>query len=239
MPINELESHPFLQIGESIDSSKMIIGTFPIFSLTVPRIPRKLFLQAERGDISFFYGSRSNYFWSWYQKYIDENVDILDAQSLTSSLRNNGIAISDLILECNRIDESFFDNKLKNIKWNLKLAEIIQNKVKKIVCTSKSDSGALGWLRDKILIPSGFTLNQIESATLHKQILEEISQSNLNIKLIAQVLVKDSKKISIVALPSPGSPFRSLRHFGRVKNLHESETYLDAYLSSTFKWFTS
>jgi hypothetical protein len=64
MPINEIEYHPYLQIGEAIPASRMIVGTFPVYSLTNLRTPRKNYLQHQRGDISFFYGSQANCFWN-------------------------------------------------------------------------------------------------------------------------------------------------------------------------------
>ncbi len=35
MPIDELERHPYLNIGESISAKRMIVGTFPIYSLNI------------------------------------------------------------------------------------------------------------------------------------------------------------------------------------------------------------
>lgn len=237
MPINETEIHPFLQIGEAIPASRMIVGTFPIYSLTNPRTQRKSSLQQDRNDISFFYGSRSNYFWSWYQQYIDADVNIQNPESIITSLTNKGIAISDVIQECLRIKESFEDNKLQQKQWNMQLSKVIESSIDKIICTSKSDSGAMGWLRDKILIPSGFSVNQIASIDLHHEILDNIPDSNHNIKLIAVVLQKGDRRVEIVSLPSPGSPQRRLIDFGYVKTNQTTENYLSNYLLITFNWF--
>lgn len=54
MPIDEIEYHPYLQVGEAIQISRMIVGTFPIYSLTNPRKERKNQLQDQRNDLSFF-----------------------------------------------------------------------------------------------------------------------------------------------------------------------------------------
>jgi hypothetical protein len=237
MPINEIEIHPFLHIGEAIPALRIIVGTFPIYSLTNPRTQRKNSLQQDRNDISFFYGSRSNCFWNWYQQYIDADVNIQNPESIITSLTNKGIAISDVIQECLRITESFEDNKLQQKQWNMQLSKVIESSIDKIVCTSKSDSGAMGWLRDKILIPSGFRVNQLASADLHHEILNNIPDSNHNIKLIAVVLQKADRRVEIVSLPSPGSPQRRLVDFGYVKNIHTTPNYLDDYLTKTFKWF--
>lgn len=237
MPITEFETHPFLQTGENISANKMVVGTFPIYSLTNPRNPRKNQLQQQRNDISFFYGSRSNHFWSWYRQYIDNDVDIQNPASIIASLQQQQIAISDVIRQCIRKDESFNDNDLKEKQWNTDLATIIEERIHKIICTSKSSAGAMGWLRDKILIPSGFIVNQAQTNALHRQILNAITQSNLNVISIAQVLTKANRKVSIVALPSPGSPSRRLQDFGYRKNIHTTATYLDQYLTQIFNWF--
>ena len=237
MPTNETEYHPYIAVGETIRASRMIIGTFPIYSLTIPETQHKNQLQ-QRGDISFFYGSKKNKFWRWYKEYIDQDVQIENPQLILKSLQNNCIAISDVIKECSRIDESFEDSKLRNIKWNLNLASVIEERIDKIICTSKSASGAMGWLRDKVLIPAGFTINYENSNKLHQKIISKLPQNNLQIRPIAQVLSNGSKKISIVALPSPGSPQRRLIDFGHVKEgSSTSSIYLQAYLSQTFNWF--
>ncbi len=239
MPVHEIEIHPFLQIGESITSNKIIIGTFPIYGLTNPRTHHKDQLRQERGDMSFFYGSRSNCFWSWYQQYIDNSVNIENPLTILASLEINKIAISDVIFQCSRINESFEDSQLRNIVWNYNLAALIEANIDKVICTSKSVNGAMGWLCNRILIPFGFILNKEESDQLHNVILNSIPNCNTQIKLVTQVLTKGGKKVSIVALPSPGSPYRRLSDFGRLTSIHDSVFYLDSYLQSSFNWFIS
>lgn len=237
MPVTEQETHPYLQLGENISADKMIIGTFPIYSLTAPRNPRKDQLQQQRNDLSFFYGSRSNYFWSWYQQYIDNQVNIQLPTSIIASLQQQRIAISDVISQCSRNDESFNDSDLKEKQWNTGLAAIIEERIEKVICTSKSSAGAMGWLRDNILLPAGFTVDHAQTAALHQQMLNAIPQSNLNVISVAQVLIKANRTVSIVALPSPGSPSRRLQDFGYRKNIHTTAAYLDQYLTQCFNWF--
>ncbi len=239
MPIDELEEHPYFQTGEAIPARRMIVGTFPIYSLTNPRTPRKNQLQQDRGDISFFYGSQANVFWSWYQQFVDATVNIHNAQSILASLQTNEIAISDVIKVCSRVDESFEDQDLRMRKgeWNRSLSVKINSSIDKIICTSKASSGAMGWLRDKILMPAGFVVDQNQTTQLHNQILNAIPGSNTQVIPIAQVLRRGEKKVSIVALPSPGSPERRLVDFGYVKNVHTTATYLQSYLTQTFNWF--
>lgn len=238
MPIYETERHPYIQAGENIIANKMIIGTFPIYSLTNPRTPRKNQFQEERNDISFFYGSRSNYFWSWYELYIDHRVNIYQPASILASLQEKQIAISDVISQCTRKDDSFKDSDLKEKQWNIGLAAIIEDRIEKIVCTSKADTGAMGWLRDRILLPAGFTLEREQSFQLHQCILRLIPQSNLDVKLVAQVLRKGDKLVEILSLPSPGSPSRRLVDFGCRKGIQTTKEYLDLYLTNSFNWFT-
>lgn len=236
MPINEIESHPFLELGEAIPTSRMIVGTFPIYSLTKPETEHKIQLQ-QRGDLSFFYGSKRNKLWSWYKEYVDKAVEIESPQSILSSLQNKGIAISDVIMECSRINESFEDSKLKNVQWNLNLCAIIESRIDKIICTSKSTLGAMGWLRDKILMPEGFTVNQHRSIHLHQYILNTIPDHNSTVRLVAQVLQKGRRSIQIVAIPSPGSPNRRLIDFGYIKGVHTTSVFLNSYLRHAFNWF--
>lgn len=237
MPVNELEQHPFIHYGEAIPARRMVIGTFPIYSLTNPRTPRKNQLQQQRGDISFFYGSQANTFWKWYQQFVDPAANINSAPTILASLRVKEIAISDVIAQCSRIDESFEDNKLRSKDWNLPLGDVVYRSIDKIICTSKANDGALGWLKHKVLKQSGFTVDQAQSIHLHHSIMNSIPGSNAQVIPIASVLTRGQKSVSIVALPSPGSPERRLVDFGYVDGVHTTSTYLQSYLSQTFSWF--
>jgi hypothetical protein len=237
MPINELEIHPFLEVGESIPGKKMIIGTFPIYALTNPRNPRKDKLMQQKKHLNFFYGSVANYFWQWYIQYIDSNVISLNRENITSSLYDEKIGISDVIIECKRTGESFNDSDLRNKRWNLNLAQIIEQRIESILVTSKSESGAMGWLIKNILLPSGFLIDSIQSLSLQKMILNQIPQSNPNIKPVAAVLVKEGRYVRIVSLPSPGSPKRQLVNFGYRRDVHSTDQYLNQYLTTAFEWF--
>lgn len=237
MPVNELEIHPFLSLGENILGSRMIVGTFPIFSLTQPRTQRKIELQKVRGDMSFFYGSRSNLFWTWYKKYVDPNLSLGSPSAIIASLHLNKIAISDVIKECTRIEESFEDANLRNKVWNLQLATLIEANISKVICTSKASSGAMGWLNHKVLTPAGFTISPVATLRLHSNILSVMPNSKKKIMPVAQVFRKGGRQISIVALPSPGSPQRRLIDFGYDKKVHTTSTFLDSYLRGAFKWF--
>ena len=237
MPFSEVESHPFLRIGESIPAKRMIVGTFPVYSITRPGTTLKSQLRQQNNNIPFFYGSSANWFWTWYQQYVDNTINAKCNKSILVSLQVNGIAISDVISSCTRNEYSFEDSDLRKKKWNISLVNLIESDIDKIICTSKSDSGAMGWLRDRILVPHGFRLNQSSSLQLHKQILGQIPNSNQRVKPIAQVLIKNNREISLVAVPSPGSPYRRLTNFGYDKRVHNSTIYLDNFLTQVFNWF--
>jgi hypothetical protein len=237
MPLNELEFHPYLKVGESIPGSRMIIGTFPIYSVTKPWSTVKSNFVLERNDMLFFYGSRANMFWHWYKNFIDNTVNPRNNRSIHASLIRNKISISDVATRCCRIGYSFKDQDLKRKMWNQLLGAIIENRISRIICTSKSDSGAMGWLRDKILLQNGFRLDSTASTALHNSILQPINGSNLSVKKIGIVLTKSAKRVSIVALPSPGSPERRLGNFGYVPSIHSTSIFLNDYLQNVFQWF--
>lgn len=239
MPILEREEHPYLSRGESIKGKRMIVGTFPIYSITNPQTDIKKGMVKERGDRFIFYGSRSSSWWNWYKQYVDEELNIQDVGAIYSSLELNGIAISDVVKSCYRKEYSFQDNDLHSITWNMELSKRIYSGIEKVVCTSKSDQGAMGWLRARILSPSGFRFSEDKTKELHTEILSKIPDSNKEIRPIANVFEKNSKLISVVAVPSPGSPYRRLNDFGRIPELHKSDYYLTGYLSSVFDWFLS
>lgn len=235
MPIDEDEFHPYLEAGERIQAKRMIIGTFPTYSVTEPDTPRKSFLRETRGDIQFFYGSSANYFWTWYQNYVEPELNIANPDSILQSLTNRNIAISDVIKSCRRVDESFLDSELIKKNWNRNLSNLLSGSIQKVLCTSKGNIGAVGWLLHEILIPSGFVVSEDESILLHQHILNEIDNSSPDILRVAHVLRRGADSVRIVALPSPGSPYRGLLHFG--KTTHPTRDYLNAYLQVAFNWF--
>src|SRR5664279_3437748 len=100
MPINQMEFHPYLKIGQAIPASRMIVGTFPIYSVTRPGMALKEQLRQINNDILFFYGSGANLFWLWYEQYIDPTIITGSNKSILKSLKNEKIAISDVIAKC-------------------------------------------------------------------------------------------------------------------------------------------
>lgn len=232
----EEEFHPFIIQGQAILGNKMIIGTFPIYTLTSPETAHKAAVRIANGDVNIFYGSHRSQFRSWYQTYVDPAVDIFDPNSLWTSWANNGIAISDVIVSAFR-NGGANDNGLTVTGWNLGLANIIADRINKIICTSKSQNGSMGWLIQHILIPHGFVLDPVASTQLHNNILEQIEGADPPRNSTAKVFRLGNKRVEIIAIPSPGSPFRQLRYYGYDKNIHTNTEYLNQYLSIVFEWF--
>ncbi|MGM0944510.1 MAG: hypothetical protein ACQEW9_04945 [Bacteroidota bacterium] len=232
----EEEVHPFIHLGEAIPGNKMVVGTFPVYTLTSPETAHKLAVR-HANDVHIFYGSHRSQFRSWYQTYVDPEVDIFDPDSLWNSWANNGIAISDVIISAFR-NGGANDNGLAVTEWNLGLANIIEDRIDKIICTSKSQTGAMGRLIQHILEPHGFVHNPIESAELQNHILNQIPGAHQNFKnSIAKVLTLGSKRVEIIAIPSPGSPFRQLHNYGYGNGIQTNVVFLDQYLSTVFEWF--
>lgn len=120
-PKNMIEKHPF--------------GNF------VPDNTRYLLLGSFTGQITdnsydWFYGTKRNLFWPIIQEVYDKKLTTKDdKQSLFSGL---GIAITDIILSCERKTKSNLDMNLTNIVLNQEVKNIIQdNKLEKIFFSSR------------------------------------------------------------------------------------------------------
>lgn len=144
MPINQLERHPFLDYRENPnikDRKKpykgIIIGSFPIFSLT-----SKLDLHLEIIDnnynnipndirMNFFYGSAKSKLWDLlFNVFINENN--INRDNAILLLEENNLIMSDVIFQSNRKNKSASDvdlmvNIQNNIGQNLELNNSIIN----------------------------------------------------------------------------------------------------------------
>lgn len=233
----EEEFHPFLDIGQGIPGSRMIVGTFPVYALTNPRTPEKEMLIQQHNMSNFFYGSHRSNLWNWYQTHVDGGIDPNDVELIISSLIQNGIAISDVISSAIR-NNGANDNGLNVLQWNEGLANIIEDRIEKIICTSKSQNGAMGWLSSNVLIPNGFIYKHEESIILQNQILNQIVGAHQDFPvLIARVFKISDRLVQIIGLPSPGSPYRQLHQFGYNRDNDNNVEYLNQYLSTVFNWF--
>jgi hypothetical protein len=187
----------------------------------------------------FFYGSQYNDFWNYYSNHIDSEVSRLRGKrKIVASLERHKIAISDIILSCMRKGESASDSDLHSREYNYKmLGEFFDSGVTKILCTSK---GVLGMLEHVIakqyfnrriqLLPQSVDLPQVK-------ILDEIKGTlPSNAKPISMVFLYENRRIEVLAIPSPGSPFRGLRYFGFKRDGNAGE-YLSSLLGAAFDWF--
>ena len=60
----EEEVHPFIHLGEAIPGNKMVVGTFPVYTLTSPETAHKLAVR-HANDVHIFYGSHHSQFRSY------------------------------------------------------------------------------------------------------------------------------------------------------------------------------
>ncbi len=117
-----LEIHPF---GDFVPSNAkyLILGSFP------GKIQSK--------DNDWFYGSPGNQFWPIIEKVYGNKLSLKrDKQKLFSKL---GIAVSDIIYQCERKRGSNLDNNLINIVYNIEGINVIlkSKEIEKIYFTSK------------------------------------------------------------------------------------------------------
>lgn len=240
-----MELHPRLSTtGLLLQEKKVILGSFPVWSLTKSDNHCEISEQekreerAKRGDIDFFYGSYSNKFWQWYKLYLDEKILINDVESIKASLLSNHFAITDLIISCNRKGKSALDKHLYDRIYNYDFFRYpLENETIKILCTSK------GLMNDMLLTKSFFkihtnlSVNHNASHDFQSLFLSKISTSNRSIKNPFFVSLRSSSggHIECLAIPSPGSPYRRLVDFGLDNQ--KREDFLHNFLDLAFQWF--
>lgn len=238
MPIGEIETHPFLELGRIPNATKLILGSFPVYECTDPDNLVKQQTRNNEGTIRFFYGSVDSSFWTLYKTYVGNQLDIpFNSDNILTSLRENKISISDNIISCQRHDMSSEDSKLKGKNWNRQgLLEILGTTVIKILCTSK---GVLSDLESKIVCPAfnGIGLLNVPMSTdFQSRFIEQIEGNpDLVMNPIARAYNINNRNVLALAIPSPGSPQRRLKNFGF--NGQNWRQYLETYYSEAFDWF--
>ena len=239
MPIGEIETHPYLLKGNINGAEGLILGTFPVYWCTDEDTKQKQELRKEKGAFRFFYGSYRSSFWDLYKCYIDSSLKKpYDAEPILESLTRNRIAISDLILNCERKNDSALDVDLRNIVWNVDgLGELLKREnITKIVCTSKY---TLANFSNRIIQQGQFgNIQSEESKGLSFSLIDKIGGNIDNVLgTIAQVYKIDDRKIEGIAIPSPGSPYRQLHTFGFENG--DNKEYTSKYFETVFKWLTT
>lgn len=216
MPIGEIETHPYLELGIIPDSNKLILGSFPVYNVTDPDNVLKQQNREINGAFRFFYGSHHSSLWSLYKEFVDPDLPMpFTTHEILSSLSSFKISISDLIKETERNGYSALDTDLINKVWNIKFLKelIVRNNTDTILCTSKF---VLKNLEIRIVNSNNFGALDLESSILFQnQFINAINGNLENVtNPIARVFRVGNRSIKCVAIPSPGSPYRKLDAFG-------------------------
>lgn len=236
MPIGEIETHPYIQQGQLEGATKLILGSFPIYDCTAPDNPKKI-ENRRNGSVPFFYGSIKSRMWSLYHEFIDNDIIVPpNPEQILESLAIRNIALSDTILECQRHEFSSEDTKLISRVYNRQgLRFLIQNGVRKIICTSK---GVLKDLENQIILHGNNNFGQVDiDASLNFQnnfITELGGNTNQITGPISRIFIIGNIHVTALAIPSPGSPQRQLRSFGFAEN--NWEEYANSYFQNAFEW---
>lgn len=229
------ETHPFLELGKVPNATKLILGSFPVYSITLPDSEDKQRIRKSDGTVQFFYGSCHSSFWGLYHLYIDNGLQIpIKPELAIQSLENNNISISDLISECKRNGKSALDKDLTKCVYNIEmLNEYLESGVTKILCTSK---GVMEMFHVHIVKKSKTIIYQeSESKKWQSQFISHINGDESQIKkLICKQYTFKGKSIRLISIPSPGSPQRQLKQYGFKGD--DWRTYADKYFEFSFKW---
>jgi G:T/U-mismatch repair DNA glycosylase len=229
------ETHPFLDLGKIPNATKLILGSFPVYCITYPDSDEKNRIRKSDGTVQFFYGSCRSSFWGLYHLHIDNGLRIpITLEDALSSLVKNKIAISDIIMECERNGKSALDKDLKKRIYNIEMInEYLDSGVTKILCTSK---GVMELFHEKILRKSkNIVFQESESKKWQTQIISKLKGDESEIKkLICRQYLFNGKTMRLLSIPSPGSPQRQLKQFGFMGD--DWRTYADKYFEFSFKW---
>ncbi len=237
MPLGEIEIHPYLAQGQIHGANKLILGSFPVYECTNQDNHIKLQNRQNEGTIRFFYGSIDSGLWSLYRDHIDIEIELPpNPNQILPSLMHRQIAVSDTIISCERHGFSSEDSKLIQKTYNRQgVQELIQNGVRKIICTSK---GVLKDLEKQIILfgtnPFG-QIDNIASYTFQDNFVAGIGGNNNQITSPnSRVFLIDNFQVTALAIPSPGSPQRQLAAFGF--NGKDWRNYADNYFTNAFNW---
>lgn len=124
-----IETHPF---GNFVprNASYLILGSFT---------GRQAVKGSPASDASYnwFYGTKRNQFWSILEEVY--GLKLNDKAKKRKLFRNLGIAIADIISQCERRKGNNLDNNLTNLVYNTKtIAKILnKNQIEKILFTSR------------------------------------------------------------------------------------------------------
>ncbi len=230
-----MEFHPRIDIEHpELPESRIILGSFPTFPYTLKGSPEKA--ADDKQKPAFFYGSERNRFWNWYREFVDHESEKASIESLLKSLQRNGIGITDAIYSCERKGQSSADTDLTKRVYNHRFFRSpAAGETIRILCTSK------GVMNNMLLTPAFFRehpelfVNEHASKEQQHLVLTRLGGTDPVQPLLRVLDVSGGGTIECRALPSPGSPYRSLKTFGFVSG--DAKQYLHAYLENTFDWF--
>ncbi len=229
------ETHPFLELGKVPNATKLILGSFPVYSITLPDSEDKQRIRKSDGTVPFFYGSCRSSFWGLYHLYIDSRLQVpVKPELAIQSLKNHSISISDIISECKRNGISALDSDLSKRVYNIEMMnEFLNSGVTKILCTSK---GVMEMFHDHVVKKSKTLIYQeSESLKWQSQIISKLKGDDSQIKkLICKQYLFKGKTVRLISIPSPGSPQRQLKQFGFAG--YDWREYADKYFEFSFKW---
>lgn len=220
---------------------KIILGSFPVWSLSEKTRFDELSGTSARDEFFYFFGSSRNLFWSWYQNYLDSKIELLDEVSITTSLSENKIGVTDVILSCKRRGKSSLDKDLYERVYNYSFIKLPKDgEVLKILCTSKGLLNEMLLSKDFFYRFKNLGIDHNKSSLFQNCYLQKIGGNVSAIKkpiFIELKIENTTGVIQCLAIPSPGSPFRKLTEFGLDQR--SSINYLDNYLKEAFTWFAS
>jgi hypothetical protein len=237
-----MEYHPRIDVTRfPLHDSKIILGSFPTWPLTNSDEDDKYekeLVKSKNGDFDFFYGSSSNQFWTWYQRYTDDSIVVNQFASIIPSLRRKNVGITDVIIRCKRKNRSPLDKCLSNRVYNHSFfRRPSKGETIRILCTSKGVMNEM--LLNRLFFNKNpdLRLNNLESDKIQKEILRKLvgDYRLVNRPFYQIVETHSGGKIECFALPSPGSPYRRLVDFGKCDKLNDD--YLNRYLQQAFDWF--
>lgn len=228
-----MEFHPRIDLQQpQLPESRIILGSFPTFPYTLKAGEKS----SAAAKPAFFYGSERNRFWHWYREYVDHRSEKTSIDSLLESLNRHGIGITDAIYACERKGQSASDNDLTKRVYNYHFfRKPVKGETIRILCTSK------GVLNNMLLTPAFFRehpelqLNHTASVQQQHTVMQQLGGTDPVNPVVRILDVEQGGTIACAALPSPGSPYRSLKNFGFTGG--DAKMYLDHYLKWAFQEF--
>lgn len=224
------EFHPSQDKNFRTSAGRIILGSFPPYKFT-----RKSENDAVEREIRsrHFYGNKVNQFWFWYQQFVDASLDPRNINGRNESLAKYDIDVADVIYSCERKGQSASDNDLSKRCYHLDFLDFSQHAAVRLLCTSKGVMNEMFFGKNFQKAYPDFAEDIIASEELAQQIAHAVPGTP-----VARVFCSEAGKcIEAVALPSPGSPYRSLKNFGFVGG--DARAFLQNYLDRSFKWFLS